>query len=391
MCRIQAQPVKQGGAERLRDWLEPLWERLSAKMSAQCDRVGTDFPFFPYEGRYRDCMMPGGVSWWTNGFWPGMLWQMYGATGEEKYRETAEGLELRLGEALKTFSGLHHDVGFLFMPSAVAGYRQTGSEASLQRGMHAANLLAGRFNHTGRFIRAWDSSPWAEDVRGWMIVDSLMNLPLLYWASRESKDPRFADMANRHADRGMDTLVRRDGSCNHIASFDPETGAFLGGIGGQGYGEGSAWSRGQSWAVYGYALAYRNSGNAAYLETAKNCAHYSIAALAERDWLPPVDFRAPAEPVKYDSGAAAITACGLLEIADHVPLLEQGLYRSSAVRLLNALDETFVNPDPREDGILGGGATMYHDDQMGNQAFIYGDYFFLEGILRLLGKATMIW
>ena len=377
--------------EKSAAWLDTSYEKLLEKMKAQCGRVGTSIPYFPYGGHYRDCMMPDGISWWTNGFWPGMLWQMYHATGDECYRQTAEGVELRLEEALRDFNKLHHDVGFMFQLSAVANYRMTGNSDSLRRGLHAANLLAGRFNPTGNYIRAWNESRWKEDVSGWMIIDSLLNIPLLYWASEVTADPRFADIATRHANTALTTLLRPDGSCNHIAEFDSKTGEFLNGVGGQGYGDGSSWSRGQSWAVYGYALAYRYTQDERFLNAAKNCAHYCISNLAVSDWLPLVDFRAPAEPVKYDSGAAVIIACGLLELERHLPELERTLYHEAAVRMLMACDEKFADWNPDTDGILGGGTTMYHDSRLANMAFIYGDYFFAEALLRLKSKHFLIW
>lgn len=372
-------------------WAEGVFEALCVKMRAQCERVGSRIPYFPYQGHYVDCMMPDGISWWTNGFWPGMLWQMYHATGEEVYRNDASAAGERLEEALAEFTRLHHDVGFMFLPSAVAEYKLTGSENARRRGLHAAGLLAGRYNPAGSFIKAWDSSMWPGDVNGWMIIDSLLNLPLLYWAGEVTGDPRFADIAVRHANTARNTLLRPDGSCHHVAVFDPCTGEFLGGMGGQGYGDGSSWSRGQGWAVYGMALAYRHTGKQEYLEDAKRCAHYCIASLAINDWTAPVDFRAPAEPVRYDSGAGAVIACGLLEIAEHVPKLEQQLYRSAALKILQACDRKFTDYNPDNDGILSGGATMYHNDRMGSQAFIYGDYFYLEAILRLNGRDMMIW
>lgn len=373
------------------EWLDRVWDSMKIKMKAQCLRVGTDIPFFPYAGRYRDCIMPDGISWWTNGFWPGMLWQMYHATKEDCYCQAAQGVELRLEEALREFDRLHHDVGFMFQLSAVADWQVTQSRDSLRRGLHAATLLAGRFNPTGNYLRAWNESQWKEDVSGWMIIDSLLNLPLLYWAGKVTGDPRFSDIATRHASTALHTLLRPDGSCNHIAEFDPVTGEFRKGVGGQGYGEGSSWSRGQSWAVYGFALAYRETGDERFLHAAKNCAHYCIANLALTDWLPLVDFRAPETPVKYDSGAAVIIACGLLELEKHLPELERPLYHRAAEKMLRACEARFADWDPDSDGILGGGTTMYHDDRLANMSFIYGDYFFLEAILRLRGEDLPIW
>ena len=219
----------------------------------------------------------------------------------------------------------------------------------------------------------------------------LLNIPLLYWASDETGDKHYADIANRHAETALHRLLRPDGSCNHIAAFNSATGEFLGGIGGQGYGEGSSWSRGQGWAVYGFALAYRNTGNPEFLDAAKRSAHYCISALAYSNWLPLVDFRAPAEPVQYDSGAGAIIVCGLLETAEHLPVLEKSFYQSAAFHIFKACVSEFADWNPNIDGILNCGRTMYHNDRLAGQAYIYNDYFLLEALLRLQENYFMIW
>jgi unsaturated chondroitin disaccharide hydrolase len=312
---------------------------------------------------------------------------MYHAAGNEIYRSRAEAVEKRLDEALEAYEGLHHDVGFMWLHSSVANYRLTGNRESCRRALHAANLLAGRYNPVGRFIRAWNG-----DRCGWIIIDTLMNLPLLYWASRETGDPRFSFIAQGHADTAMNVIVRPDGSCNHIAILSPETGGCLETPGGQGFASGSSWSRGQSWAVYGFALSSRHTGVKKYLDTAKNAAHYVIANLARNLWLPLADFRSPQEPRKYDSTAAMISACGLLEIASQTGEYEKALYADSAVAILRACEEAFADWDPEKDGIVGKGTTAYHDGPDYTEVpIIYGDYFFVEAVLRLLGKDFLIW
>jgi unsaturated chondroitin disaccharide hydrolase len=380
------------------EWVEAIYQKLVTKMRAECERIGTMIPYSIKNGTYHDLDMPGGINFWTNGFWPGMLWQMYHATGEEAYKTAAEGVELRLEETLQTFLGLDHDAGFLFLPSAVANYRLTGNAASRRRGLHAASSLAARYNLAGGFIRAWNDEvgsifPGVEDVSGGMIIDCMMNIPLLYWASEETGDPRYTQIAKSHAETAQKYIVREDGSCNHIVLFNSHTGEFLDNPGGQGYEKGSSWSRGLSWAVYGFALSYRHTQNQEFLETAKRCAHYAIANLAVNDWLPLVDYRAPRDVVKYDSTAGMITACGLLEIAEHVGTHEKPLYLDAALHILRACDKKFNNWEPDQDGIVGGGTFFYHDPDGSNThvPIIYGDYFLIEAILRLKGKDLFIW
>lgn len=218
-----------------------LTDQIAAKLAAEVRRNGDIIPYIAEDGVYKTDMRQKNLSWWTNGFWAGLLWQMYHAVGAAEFKATAEKTEGWLDEAMADFTGLHHDVGFMWMLSAVADYRLTGNEKSRIRAMHAATLLAGRYNPNGRFLRAWNG-----DKTGWMIVDCLMNLSLLYWASDETGDPRYAEIAQNHADTALRVLLRPDGSCNHIAVLDPVTGELTGAPAGQGYAPGSSWSRGQS-------------------------------------------------------------------------------------------------------------------------------------------------
>jgi unsaturated chondroitin disaccharide hydrolase len=369
------------------EWAAGIFEKLKNKLEAECARNGPIIPYISKDGRYHDVDMSEGIYWWTNGFWPGLLWQMYHATEDEAYRKTAEAVERRLDAALEGYEGLHHDVGFMWLHSAVADFRLTGSKESRRRGLHAANLLAGRYNPAGKFIRAWNG-----DRTGWIIIDCLMNIPLLYWASAETGDPRFKIIAMEHACTALNHLVRADGSCNHIAILSPQTGECLETPGGQGFAPGSSWSRGQSWGLYGFALSFRHTGERRYLDAAKRIAHYVIANYAQNDWLPLVDFRAPPEPVKYDSTAAMISACGLLELAGHVNEHETALYLNAALKLLAAGETAFADWNPDRDGIIGKGTGSYHGKPDDTEVpIIYGDYFFTEAVLRLLHKDFLIW
>jgi unsaturated chondroitin disaccharide hydrolase len=293
-----------------------------------------------------------------------------------------------MDEALEGFEKLHHDVGFMWLHTAAANYRLTGSADSRRRALHAANILAGRYNPAGKFIRAWNG----EDRAGWIIIDTLMNLPLLYWAAKETGDPRYSFIAQSHADTAVNVIARPDGSCNHIAVLSAESGERLETPGGQGYAPGSSWSRGQSWAVYGFSLSFRHTGQVKYLDAAKRTAHYVISNFALNDWLPLVDFRSPPEPLKYDSTAAMICACGLLEIAEHTGEHERGLYTNSALNILKACEKAFANWDSETDGVIGRGTAAYHGGPEDTEVpIIYGDYFFTEAVLRLLGKDFLIW
>jgi len=371
---------------RDREWLEQTEEKLLKKLSAEAQRAGGKIVYIPKNGRYEDLDTPTGYYWWCNGFWPGMLWQAYNATKDETFRKAAETIEERLDQALEGYEGLHHDVGFMYTLSALADYRLTGNRDSRRRALHAANLLAGRYNPRARFIRAWNM-----DRTGWTIADTMMNLPLLYWASGELNDPRFSYIAEDHADTCARVTVREDGSSYHISILDPLTGEVVERPSGQGFSPDSAWSRGQSWIIYGYALSYRHTKKNEYLTLAKKAAHYFIANLALTGWLPLCDFQAPEEPLVYDASAGACAACGLLEIAESVGDYEKALYQKAAWNILKAMEEKFCCWDCGVDGILGYSSKAYHDQKERETSIIYGDYFFTEAILRLSGKAFPIW
>lgn len=376
--------MKYGMSERQLDWAKETWEKLKQKLSEEEKRIGSAMPYIPVNGKYED-MGAKNLTWWTNGFWGGILWQMYHATGEARYAKTAEQLEIRFDKALEAYEGVDHDLGFMWLHTAVADYRLTQNPQSKIRGLHAAALLAGRFQPQGNYFQAWNQGPSVA------IVDCMMNLPLLYWGSEVTANLSWKQLAMRHADMTLAQILRPDGSCNHIVVFEPETGEVLDKPGGQGYGQGSAWSRGQSWAIYGMALSYRYTGKVEYLEAAKRSAHYFIANAVMNDFDVVIDFRAPKEPVYYDNTAAACAACGLLELSEHVTEYEKDMYVSAAVKLLQRLTERFCNWNREEDGILTHGSARYDRASDREVPIVYADYFLLEGVLRLLEKDFLIW
>lgn len=381
--------------ERDELWVDGVLGKIRAKMEWVSEKNRDRIPYTTDAGgNYDDRSDPSvkwridnGLNWWTNGFWGGIMWLLYQDGREEKYAEIARISERKLEKCFLDFNGLHHDVGFMFVPTAVADYRLTGNEDSRRTAMHAANLLAGRFNPVGRFIRAWNDLE--EDTRGWAIIDCMFNISLLYWASEESGDPRFRQIAMQHADTVMRHFVRPDGSVSHIVEFDPETGAYVKSHGGQGYGEGSAWSRGQGWAVYGFMISYLHTGKQEYLDTAKRVAHYCIANLSE-EGIVPVDFRQPPEPAWEDSCGACVIAGGLLEIAACVPNMEKRMYRDAAVKILRAIAETRADFGDGCDAIVQNCSASYHNEKH-HVTMNYADYYFIEAIYKLKGIGELLW
>lgn len=370
--------------QKVRQKIEWVSEKNKDKIPCITDEKGN---YDDRGDRSRNWRIDDGINCWTNGFWGGMMWLLYQDTKEERYAHIARRLEEKLESSFEEYYGLHHDVGFMFVPTAVADFKLTGSKEARKRAMHAANLLAGRFNPAGNFIRAWNDL--AEDTRGWAIIDCMINLSLLYWASEESRDPRFRQIASRHADTVMKYFVRTDGSVRHIVEFDPETGEYIKSYGGQGYQEGSAWTRGQGWAVYGFMISYIHTGKQEYLDTAKKIAHYCIANIPESNIIP-VDFRQPETPAWEDSCAACVIACGLLEIAKYVPEREQMMYQRAAIRILKTIDKTRASWGKECDAIVQNCSASYYDKKH-HFTMCYADYYFIEAIYKLAGIGILLW
>lgn len=364
------------------EFVDRTWEKLDKKLSKVAVRSREKLPYTTVGGIHTEHIEEG-VNWWTNGFWGALMWLMYAGTGKNEYRISAERNEEILDGALKNFSGLHHDVGFMWHLTAGVNYRLTGNEGSKVRAMYAASVLASRYNLAGQFISAWN------EQQNVSIIDSMMNIPLLYWASREIGDPRFKHIALSHADTILKNHIRPDGSVKHIVKYDGETGEYIEHLSGQGYGLDSSWSRGQAWALHGFVLSYIHTGKQEYLDTAKRVAHYFISCVCD-DYLPKADFRSPEKPVLYDMTASACAACGLLEIARNVPEFEGRIYYRAAIKLLKALDENFCNYDENVDHIVEMGTECWTNEpekikNTANIPIIYGDYYFTEAIYKLKG------
>ncbi len=375
--------------EQQTKWAQETLERVSHKLEKVSERSKDKIPYTTVNGIHDDWSGGDKIGWWTNGFWGGMMWQMYALTGKEFYKEIAENNEKKLDADLMDYDKLDHDNGFKWLPTAVANYRMTGNKASRNRGLLAASNLAGRYNSAGRFIRAWNNWDLENDRTGWAIIDCMMNLPLLYWASEELKDPRFTQIATSHADTARDCFVRGDGSVNHIVSFDPINGGMIESFGGQGYGVGSSWTRGQSWGLYGFTLSYLHTKDASYLETAQRIANYFMANIPQSGLIP-VDFRQPVDVTWEDSTAAVIAACGLIELAKLTEGRQSGLYLNAALKMLTALTEKSFNWNEDEDNLLTKCTAAYHDKKH-EFSIIYGDYYFLEALMKLVGRELFIW
>lgn len=373
-------------------WAEETFAKLDSKLRKISVR-SKDIPADGVDanGRHTPCTR---LSGWTRGFWGGLNAMMYEYTKAPEYLACAKSIESQLDSVLRNnFLDIHHDVGFQWHILSGALYRITGDKNSRTRNLFAASTLAGRFNIDGSFITAWNG----KDKQNWTIIDTLMNLPLLYWASREIGDDRYAKVAMAQADTALCDHLRDDGSVAHIVEHDRETGEVVKTFAGQGCAVGSSWSRGQSWAVYGLTLSYIHTGEERYLNGAKQVANYFIANCCD-DWLPRIDFRAPAEPVYYDSTAGLIAACGMLELGKLLPENEGGMYTNAAVNIIRSIADAFGNWDENTDYVIGNGSVRYPipgtftEAQAGvHISIIYADYYFAEAILKLLGSEFLPW
>lgn len=370
------------------EWLDEVWKKIEEKLAKTSVKSRNKIPYTTVGGVHDD-KSDGHIDWWTNGFWGGMMWLMYSETGNEEYKITAERSEELLDKAFSDFRKLHHDVGFMWHILAGANYRLTGNKQAYNKNLYAASLLASRYNIDARFIRAWNGP----GAIGWSIIDCLMNIPLLYWAAGEVQDDRFKKIAMAHADMTIRDHIRSDGSVNHIVEHDVDTGEFVTAHAGQGYSKDSCWSRGLAWAIYGTTLSYIHTAKREYLCAAKRTANYFITNSIRYGYKTPVDFMAPLTPVYYDSTAGVCAACGLLELSKYVSEAEGAAYTNAAINILKATDTNFCNYSDDNDSIVQMGTERYpHNNMEGvHIPIIYGDFFFVEAMLKLKGNDFLIW
>jgi unsaturated chondroitin disaccharide hydrolase len=331
------------------------------------------------------------------GFWSGQLWLAYEQTRNPVFVDAARAQRPSFQDLLAR-SALHtHDLGFQYTCSAVADYRVTGDAEARRMGIAAAEALTKRYNPAGRFIQAWNPGPGdtpeqAARKLGKIIIDCMENLALLYWATGETGDPRYAEIATAHADTSITYLIRPDSSTWHTFDFDPRTGAPLGGSTHQGFADESCWSRGHAWAIQGFTVTYGYTGDDRYRETARRLADYALAHLPD-DGVPFWDYLLTGDAPRYrDSSAAAITAAGLLALADAVGAgADADRYKQAALVSIRTLIQDYTTEGfPDAEGLLLHGASHVSAGRADNM-LPYGDYFYLEAMLRALGRTRGYW
>jgi len=339
-------------------------------------------PLHTHDGRWKHEDPP--WTHWCDGFLPGMMWIFHRHLGKgSKEAKWWKQQAIRYTEPLeerKTDRNVH-DLGLIFQPTYYRWYMLDGDQALNEVLIQAGKTLAMRYQEKGQYL---SSSVAANSL----FINVMMNVGIVFWAARETRDPRLREIALRHCYTTRRYLVRGDGTTAQEGVFDTETGEFLKHSAEQGYRADSCWTRGLTWALYGFGTAYEYSRDPRFLLTAQSCADYYITH-APVDGVPPWDFSAPPEQrSQLDTSAAAIAAAGFLRLCRLLPDPVKGhLYWSTAIRILQTLCELYLaENDTGWEGILKGG--VYHPQKnIGvNESVMWGEYYFVEALEHALRK-----
>lgn len=388
----------QGLPERYTEQPTVDWDQLAEALSVAIERIDENLDEF-----YDQFPTPSSenlvysstdnTDGWTTAFWTGLCWLAYEVTEDDRYRDVAETHMQTFERRLDSGAVKTHDLGFLYTLSAIAGHRLTSNEWYQSIAVTAADLLVDRFWEAPGLIQAWGDHEITEDTweRGRMIVDTMMNLPLLFWASQVTGDPQYASIAETHARTNAEHIVRPDGSTYHTFKCDVENGDPIGGGTAQGYEASSCWARGQTWAIYGYAIAADYTDEGVYAELSARLADYYLNRV-EDDHVPLWDFDAPNEQDMRDTSAAAIAACGLDELACQLPLADNRMrgYENAALETLASLAENYTTDGMDSNGLLTDGAYDPSDGDY-DECCIWGDYFYVEGLVRATEHWSRYW
>ncbi|RXZ80791.1 glucuronyl hydrolase [Paenibacillaceae bacterium] len=331
---------------------------------------------------------------WTDGFWSGILWLSYQYTNNSLFRDaavnTVDSFRTRMDQQKHLD---HHDIGFLYSLSSKAQWMIEQDEDARALTLQAADALMKRWREQMNVFQAWGPKD-NPDNGGRIIIDCLMNLPLLFWATDQTGDETYRKAALIHLEQSHKFLVRGDDSSYHTFYFDQETGDALRGGTHQGYRDGSTWTRGQAWGIYGFALAYRLTGKVDYLETSKRMTRYFLERLPE-DRVSYWDFDAPVDSETFrDSSATAIAVCGILEMLDHLPEdapERQPWMESVTASMQSLIDNYSTKGKPDAEGFLKHGSYYVRGGLAPDDYVIWGDYFYLEALMRLENRATGYW
>ncbi|WP_372753910.1 glycoside hydrolase family 88 protein [Labilibaculum sp.] len=340
-----------------------------------------DYNHFPRrifkDSTHWNCVM---VKDWCSGFWPGVLWYAYEFSGDEDIKKQAELFTAPIQEIAYSPAN-DHDIGFQVYCSYGNGYRLTGNPEYKEIMLAAADTLATLYNPIVGSIHSWPSN---KNYPHNTIIDNMMNLELLFWAAKNGGEQRLKEIAISHAEVTMKHIVRPDYSAFHLGSFDAETGAFIEGKTHQGYADNSMWARGQTWGIYGFAIAYRESGKKEFLTTSMKMADKFLERLPE-DGIPYWDFDAPVtSETPKDASAAAVAACGMLELYQLIDdEAAKNKYREAATSLLQILSSPKYLSGDKNQAILLHSTGHKPKNKEVDVPIIYADYYYLEALLKL--------
>ncbi|MDW5290194.1 glycoside hydrolase family 88 protein [Formosa sp. PL04] len=321
-----------------------------------------------------------GAKDWCSGFWPGVLWYAYEYSDDDAIKQAAE----QFTDPLKIIAytpALDHDIGFQLYCSFGNGYRLTGNPAYKEVLLAAADTLATLYNPIVGSIHSWPMKPQYPHNT---IIDNMMNLELLFWAAKNGGSKKLYDIAESHAEVTMNNLVRPDYTTYHLGSFDDKTGEFIRGVAHQGYADDSMWARGQTWGIYGFSFAYRETGREDFLKTAIGLADKYLERLPE-DGIPFWDFDDPRIPnAPKDASAAAVAACGLLELSGQVKDKKlKETYFNAAKRFITALSSDDYLSKANNQALLLHSTGHHPKGTEIDVPIIYADYYYMEALLRL--------
>ena len=330
---------------------------------------------------------------WTDGFWTGLLWLCYEYTGDDAFKNLAlKNVDSFLNRVEKRIELDHHDLGFLYSLSCVAGYKLTGSEEGRKAGLLAADKLMERFQEKGGFIQAWGELGARDNYR--LIIDCLLNIPLLHWASLETGNPVYRNAALRHYEAACNNVIRDDASAYHTFYFDPETGEPLKGVTRQGYSDDSAWARGQAWGIYGIPLNYRYVKDDSAFNLFKGMTNYFLNRLPEDEVCYWDLIFTDGSNQSRDSSAAAIGVCGIHEMLKYLPEVEsdKNTYRHAMHCILRSLMERYTAPEIKPGNpVLLHGVYSWHSGKGVDEGNIWGDYYYMEALMRFYKDWNLYW
>ena len=311
---------------------------------------------------------------WTSGFYPGCLWLAQRLSGDSSWIQPARTKTEELSGQQNNRDT--HDIGFMIFDSFGNGYRLKPSEAYRKVILQSANSLASRYNRKAGCIQSWNGEFQ-------VIIDNMMNLEILFWASKHGGGSDLYDIAVSHANQTIRNHLRGDGSAFHVVVYDTATGEVREKRTAQGLAAGSAWARGQAWGIYGFTLCYRETRDADYLKTAVQMADYFIHHLPA-DHVPFWDLNLPPDhPKKYkDASAAAIALSGLLELRNYVE--DRSKYDEVIRKMMGSLAGHYLSAGTGSSGILAHSAYNVNSKNPfdWDASTIWGDYYFLEALER---------